>query len=257
VIDLRPGMNNVTVEVAPPAATGNPSGPTITIVGAANNDFLDLHNSVGNDSVTMGAGESFLGGSGNDTIIVSASTIGDQINGGTGAATLYFIGGGTVAMASNLSNIATLYLARSTTAYSVTANSINGLVVQDASVATSDTLTAGGLNQTLTGGGAGKLTMVGGSDTTFKDTATLLHGDTIQNLLAGDQIDITGLGFVPPGSGATTLAFGTTAGGNTLLTVFKGGVSQTQFTIAGSVDQAGFALSTDAAGTGTLLHYNG
>ncbi len=255
-VDLRAGMNNVTVDVAPPAATGNSAPPTITILGAANNDFIDLQNTTGSDSVTMGAGESALGGAGNDTFLVSAATIGDTINGGTGAAELYFIGGGTVTLGANITNIATLYLGKATTSYAATANGIAGLVVQDANTAYADTLTASGANQTLTGGGAGKLTMVGGTDTTFKDSASVLNGDTIRNLLAGDQIDITGLGFVPTGSGATALGF-STSGGNTVVTVNLGATAKTSFTVAGSMDQAGFALGTDTAGTGTLLRYNG
>jgi hypothetical protein len=249
-------MNNVTLNVSPLASTGNAAPPTITIVGAANNDFIDLQNTQGADSVTMGAGESVLGGAGSDTILVSASTITDTINGGTGSAELYFIGGGAVALGSNVTNIATLYLAKATTAYNVTANSIAGLTVQDASIATSDTLTAGGVGQTLAGGGAGKLTMVGAVDTTFKDSAAALNGDTIRNLLAGDQIDITGLGFVASGPGATHLGFGG-SGGNTTVTVTLGGISKTSFTVAGSPDQSGFTLGADAAGTGTLIRYNG
>jgi hypothetical protein len=252
-VDLRAGMNDVTLDVAPAAATANTAAPAITIIGAANNDFIDLQNTTGADSVTMGAGERFLGGAGNDTILVSAATIGDAINGGTGSAELYFIGGGVVTLGSNVTNIKTLDLARSTGSYTATANSIAGLVVQDGNTAYADTLTAGGADQTLTGGGAGKLTMVGAADTTFKDSAALLRGNTIQNLLAGDQIDVTGLGFVASGAGATSLGF-STSGSNTVVTVNSGATS---FTVAGSVDQAGFSLDTDAAGTGTLIRYHG
>ncbi len=255
-VDLRAGMNGVTVSVAPPAATGNTAPPTITIVGAANTDFIDLHDSTGADAVTMGAGESFLGGSGNDTILVTAATIGDAINGGTGAAELYFSGGGAVTLGGNVSNIATLYLAKAAGSYSVTANGISGLAVQDANTLYADTLAAGGARQTLTGGGAGKLTFIGAAQTTFKDSAALLKGDTIQNLLAGDQIDIAGLGFVAGGAGASGLAFGS-GGGNTTVQVDLGSAVQTSFTLAGSVDRGGFSLSADAAGSGTLIRYNG
>jgi hypothetical protein len=250
---LRAGMNGVTVHVAPPAATGNTAPPTITIIGAANNDFIDLHDSTGADAVTMGAGESFLGGSGNDTILVTAATLGDTINGGTGAAELYFSGGGTVTLGGTVSNIATLFLAKAAGSYSVTANSIAGLVVQDANTLYADTLAAGGAGQTLTGGGAGRMTFIGGAQTTFKDSAALLKGDTIRNLLAGDQIDITGLGFV---AGASSLGFGA-SGGNTTLQVYLGSALQTSFTVVGSADHGGFSLSADAAGTGTLIRYGG
>jgi hypothetical protein len=257
-IDLRNGMNGVTLNVAPPAATGNTAPPTVTIIGATNNDFIDLQNSTGADAVTIGAGESFLGSStgGSDTILVTASTISDVINGGNALSELYFSGGGVVALGGNITNIGTLYLAKATSAYTATANSIAGLVMRDANTAYADTLTAGGANQTLTGGGAGKLTMVGAADTTFADTAALLKGDTVQNLTAGDFIDVTGLGFVASGGGATSVGF-SSSGGNTVMSVSLGTASQTSFTVKGSVDQSGFALGADGAGTGTLIRYSG
>jgi hypothetical protein len=251
-------MNNVALVVAPPAATGNSAAPTITITGAANNDTINLSSTTGADSVTMGAGESALGGSGADVFLVTASTISDAINGGTGGAELYFSGGGVVALGSNITNIATLYLAKATSAYTAMANGISGLTVQDASTTTTDTLTAGGANQTLTGGGPGKVTMVGALDTTFKDSAAVFKGDTIQNLLAGDHIDVTGLGFTVAGTAAGQMNLGFAANGsNTTVSVYLGSTLETLFTVSGSIDHSGFTAGADAAGTGTLLRYNG
>ena len=56
--------------------------------------------------------------------------------------------------------------------------------------------TAGAINQTLTGG-AGADTLIGfsGGFDTFKDTAANLNGDTIQNFVASDTIDLTNLAY--------------------------------------------------------------
>ncbi len=127
-VTLRAGENNVTVNVAAANINANnPSQPTITITGAANNDVINL--ATGNDVVTMGAGESAYGGGGNDTFLVSASTISNVvINGGTGASTLWFTGGGVVSLGSdpNITNISTLYLASAATAYTVSAGGASG-----------------------------------------------------------------------------------------------------------------------------------
>ena len=55
---------------------------------------------------------------------------------------------------------------------------------------------AGGIDQTLTGG-AGADTLIGfsGGFDTFKDTAANLNGDTIQNFVVSDTIDLTNLAF--------------------------------------------------------------
>jgi hypothetical protein len=255
-VTLRAGENNVTVNVAAANINANnPSQPTITITGAANNDVINL--ATGNDVVTMGAGESAYGGGGNDTFLVSASTISNVvINGGTGDSTLWFTGGGVVSLGSdpNITNISTLYLASATTAYTVSAGGASGLTVQDASKTTTDQLTAQGSDQTLTGGGAGKLTMTGAIDTTFKDTAALLSGDTIRNWSAGDIVDVTGLAYAASGGGQTTLSFGT-SGGNTTVAVLAGGVQKTSFTLTGSYNPGNFTIGSDG-GTGTAIGYH-
>jgi hypothetical protein len=252
-VTLRAGMNNVTVDVSPGTPNpGNPAASTITITGAANNDLIELAS--GSDTVVMGQGETLQGGSGNDTIMVTASTIGDTINGGTGSSKLWFTGGGVVSLGGNITNIASVYLASSPSGWNFTANTIANMVVQDASTATADTLKAGGLDQTLTGGGAGKLTMIGAAndDTTFKDSAAVFNGDNIQLFTAGDLIDVTGLGFTSQGTGVgqTSLALS-----NGQLVVSVGGVQKTAITLAGSFIQNNFTLGSDG-GTGTLIGYH-
>jgi len=156
VVDLRNGLNAI-VNVSPDS-TFNPNNPhpaVITIVGANNSDTINLAS--GNDIVTVGSpAETVNLGSGNDTIMVTASTIGAMIGNGTGQNTLNPSGGGTMAMGSNISDIAKVLLTPASTPYVFTANGIAGLVVDDAST-TADTLQAGGPHQTLTGGASGKL----------------------------------------------------------------------------------------------------
>jgi Ca2+-binding RTX toxin-like protein len=200
----------------------------------------------------MGAGETLNGGSGNNTIIVTAATIGDTINGGSGRSTLQFGGGGNVTLGSNITNIAVLQLKAAATAYDAVANSIAGLTVLDSDTANADTIQAGGATQTLTGGGAGKLTFIGAANTDFADTITLFNHDTIQNFLVGDSIDLTNLGFTAAGtgSGQTNLSFSSGA-----LSVMLGSAVQTSINIAGSVNAAKFTIGSDG-GAGTLLTYH-
>ena len=126
--------------------------------------------------------------------------------------------------------------------------------MQDGSKTTADSLTAQGSGQTLTGGGAGKLTMTGAFDTTFKDTAALLNGDTVQNWAAGDIIDVTNLAYAASGGSQTTLSFGT-SGGNTTVAVLAGGVQKTSITLTGSYNPENFTIGTDG-GTGTAIGYH-
>jgi hypothetical protein len=249
-VTLRAGENNVAVNVQPGTPNpANPSAMAISITGAANNDVINLGS--GNDTVTLGAGETVNGGSGNDTIVVSAATISDAINGGPGTTRLWFTGGGTYQLGSNLTGLTSVYLASASTAWNVTATTTAGLVLQDASTATTDHLTANGVNQTLTGGGAGKLTMQGALDTTFADTAALLNGDTL-GFAAGDVIDVTNL--LPGGVTVTFAEIGQNTGGT--LTVLTGGVQKAAMTLSGGVfSQSHFSVASDGA-NGTALSYH-
>ncbi|HUN50383.1 MAG TPA: hypothetical protein VMU42_04680, partial [Candidatus Sulfotelmatobacter sp.] len=250
IITLRAGLN-ATINVS--AATLNPANPkpaTITIIGAQNNDVINL--ATGNDSVTLGGvGETVNGGGGNNIFTVSSSTIGATINGGTGTNTLQVTGGGTMAMGSNITGIATVQLTPGTTAYNFTANAISGLTVNDLGTGL-DTITAGGGNQTLTGGAAGKETMVGsasGSDT-FKDATALLNGDTIKNFAAPDDaIDLTDLNSTLVG----TPQFVQSSGTSGVLTVTDG-THTAAITLFGQFVASGFHTQTDG-GTGTLVTY--
>ena len=132
IVYLRDGLD-ATVNAT--AATLNPSNPraaTLTIIGAHNAAVINL--AAGNDTVLVGdTRETVHGGTGNDTIMVSAATINATIDGGTGKSTLYVTGGGTVTMGSSITNITTVLLASAPGNISFIANTEAGLTVVDQS----------------------------------------------------------------------------------------------------------------------------
>ena len=216
---LRAGLN-ATVNVA--SDTTDPS-PTITIIGAANSDVINL--GTGNDTVTLGAGETVNSGGGNNTFKVASATLaGVTINGGAkGTNTLSVTGGGTAAMGTGITGISTVQLASATT---FTANATAGLKIIGSNGA--DHITAGGAGQVLTGGaGADTLTGSSAGSDIFRDTAAGLNNDTIVNLLASDVIDITDLAPTAVISKTTVSATGT------MLTLTSGTTS-TKITLSGS-----------------------
>jgi hypothetical protein len=252
IIYLRDGMN-ATVNVGPATIDpSNPKAPTISIIGAHNAAIINL--SSGNDVVTMGdVLETLHGGTGNDTAIVNKSTIGATIDGGGGVNTLQVKSGGIMAMGNNITNMQKVVLTPEVTAYDFTANAINGLLITDSNTLAFDTIRAGGLNQTLTGGGAGKETMFGfsGGNTTFKNNAATFNNDTIHNFDAPNAaIDITNMNsgnlqpisFVEDGSNT----FGT-------LTV-SDGTRTTALTLFGQFMAQNFHAASDG-GSGTVITY--
>ena len=125
-VTLRAGLN-ATVNVAAVAGGG------ITIIGAANSDVINLGS--GNDTVTLGAGETVNSGGGNNTFKVASASLGSvTINGGTkGTNTLSVTGGGTAVMGAGITGISTVQLASATT---FTANATAGLKIIGAPVPT-------------------------------------------------------------------------------------------------------------------------
>ncbi len=157
-----------------------------------------------------------------------------------------------MAMGNNITNIATVSLSASTVSYNFTANGISGLVVKDASSGI-DTIAAGGTNQTLTGGGAGKETMIGfaGGGDTFKDTAALFNGDAIKNFAAaGDVLDVTDLN---PATVAQPVWTQNTAASGTLS--LTDGTHSASITLFGQFVAAGFHTAPDGSGTGMDITY--
>ncbi len=247
---LRDG-DDATVNVSAAVLTpGNTKAPTINITGAHNAAVINLAS--GNDIVTVGdVRETVHGGSGTDQIFVTSATIGATIDGGSsGHSSLIVGGGGTMVMGSNITDIAAVSLSAASTPYNFTANAISGLVVSDQSTGL-DTLTAGGANQTLTGGAAGHETMVGssaGSDT-FKNTAALFNGDTIVGFgAANDVIDLTNLTF----TGQTPQFVQNGSSGTLSIT---DGTHSAAITLFGQFAAAGFQAQSDgASGTDIIYH---
>ena len=251
MVVLRDGMNTVTVNVAPAALDPhNPNPATITIIGANNNDVINLAS--GADTVVMGsAAETVNGGSGADTIIVDGSTIGATINGGTsGKSVLEVRGGGTVTMGGSVTNIAEVALDKSDHAWTFTANATAGLVVDDQSDK-SDTLVAGAAGQTLEGGAGGKETFVGfgSGKTTYADDAKHLNGDTIDNFSDGDAIDVQGLAF----DSKTQVSFKATSATSGILTISENGHIAAKVALFGQLAAATFTAQSDGAGGALIL----
>ena len=238
---LRAGLN-ATVNVASDT-TATDTSPTITIIGAANSDVINL--GPGNDTVTLGAGETVNSGGGNNIFKVASATLGNvTINGGTkGTNTLSVTGGGTATMGAGITGITTVQLASATT---FTANATTGLTIVGSTGA--DKITAGGADQVLTGGaGADTLTGSSAGDDIFRDTAADLNGDTIANLLASDVIDITNLAPT-----TAIISKSTVSAASTVLTLTSGTTSS-KITLSGSY-QGSFALAADGTG-GTDLTF--
>ena len=240
-VTLRTGLN-ATVNVASDT-TATDTSPTITITGAANSDVINLGS--GNDTVTVGAGETVNSGGGNNTFKVTSANVGNvTINGGTkGTNTLSVTGGGTATMGAGITGITTVQLASATT---FTANATTGLTIVGSTGA--DKITAGGAGQVLTGGaGANTLTGSSAGNDIFRDTAADLNGDTIANLLASDVIDITNLAPT-----TAVISKSTVSAASTVLTLTSGTTSS-KITLSGSY-QGSFALAADGTG-GTDLTF--
>jgi Ca2+-binding RTX toxin-like protein len=161
---------------------------------------------------------------------------------GLGAnSTLDITTGGTIALNAG-TDVGTVKLSA---ASNLTLNGMQFIAVGSSG---NDTITAGGIGQTLTGG-AGADTLIGfsGGFDTFSDTAAHLNGDTIKNFLTSDTIDLTNLAFA--GSTVTAVA----SGANTKVTV-TAGTTKSSFTLAGSFTASGFQLASDGA-TGAFLKY--
>jgi len=249
-VTLRDGLD-ATVNVAPAILNaGNPKPATITITGAHNADVINLAS--GNDTVVVGdTRETIAGGTGNDTILVTASTIGASIDGGSGHSTLEVTGGDNIVMGSNVVDISSVVLALAPGNLSFIANAQAGLVVNDASHG-ADTLQAGGPDQTLSGG-TGQNTLVGftGGGTTFLDLAAAINGDTIVNFGAvSDVIDITDINYA-----SATYSFVENGAGTAGTLSVSDGTHSASMTLVASFSPVRFHLASDG-GTGTAITYH-
>jgi hypothetical protein len=252
IVVLRPGLDaTINVEQDANLNPNNPELAAITIDGAANSDTINLAS--GNDVVTVGGPNEIVNlGAGNDTINVNAATIEATIGNGTGRNTLDVTGGETMAMGANIVDISSVLLASASTAYHFTANAISGLIIDDASTSTSDSLIAGGADQILTGGGAGKVEFTGSSAgyDTFKDTSALFNHDTIAGFgYNGDVIDLTDMNA----ANIKPLSWSQNTGGSGTLTV-SDGVHTAAITLLGQYMASAFHPASDG-GMGTAITY--
>jgi hypothetical protein len=253
IVVLRAGLDaTVNVEADANLNPSNPKAATITIVGAANHDTINLAS--GNDVVTVGSGETVNMGSGYNTIILNAQTIGAATTGGgTGQNTLDVTGGGTMQMGASITDISKVVLSSASSAYHFTANSISGLTITDNNTTIADALTAGGANQTLTGGGAGKMqffSAASGHDT-FKDAAALFNHDTITGF--GDNGDVIDLPDVTL-TGLKPLSYVQNTGTSGTLTV-SDGAHTAAITLVGVYMTSDFHSGPDG-GLGTAITYH-
>ena len=200
--------------------------------------------STGGDTITLGAPtQSVIAGGANETIKATAANAGASISGLGANSTLDITTGGTITLNAT-TDVNTVQLSAAST---LTLNKMSFIAVGSSG---NDKITAGGIDQTLTGGaGTDTLTGYSGGLDIFKDTAAHLNGDTIAGFVASDTIDLTNL--APAGATLTTATTTTTAGVNTKFTVVSGG-TKSVFTVGGSWTSSGFVLATDGTG-GTLL----
>ena len=193
-ITLRAGLD-LTVNVAadPAMNAANPAKPTIVIIGADNNDVINL--ATGNDIVTLGGiGETVNGGGGNNVFNVTASTIGAHINGGVGKNTLAVSGGGTVTMGSSIAQISTVTLGLTTgsAAYNFTANAIAGMAILDNTAGT-NTIPLGAATQSVN---------MNGAKDKVKASAAFASA-LIKGGAAGASLEITSGGTIALNAGTT------------------------------------------------------
>ena len=172
---------------------------------------------------------------------MSAANAGALVSGLGANSTLDITSGGTITLSAN-TDVTTVKLTSASTLI------LNGMAFITADGSTGkDTIQAGGIDQTLTGGG-GADTLIGfsGGYDTFRDTAANLNGDTISNFINTDTIDLTNILY-----GTAETVSSVTKGANTSVTVTSG-TTKSVFTMAGSWSSSGFHLASDGA-SGTFL----
>jgi hypothetical protein len=215
-------------------------GASVIVVGAANNDVINLGS--GNAVVYLGgAGETVNGGSGNETFVGTVATIGETVAGGSGTNVLKIQGGGTLAMGGNITGMQSVFLDNAAS-YDFTANATAGLVIH-----------AGTVNDTIAVGAASQA--VFGSTGTLTVQAAAAQGGAAVYGVAGSAttLAITTGGTVALNAGDRNLAVQLAAGDtlalplNGSVAVRGGGGDDTLTAIAGRL----FAGQTIAPGGGT------
>jgi Ca2+-binding RTX toxin-like protein len=244
VAESASGTTSVTLRNNTSAAVdvGSVAGGSITILGAANSDVIDLGS--GTDTITLGGkSETVNGGSGTDTFDVTAKTIAAAIHGGTGTNLLDVTGTGTVTMGASITGSfasATL-LAGGTT---FTANAQHGLAI----VATTgtDTIRVGDASQSVTG-----------PATVHVLATTATAGALISGVHAGSTLELVNGG--PAALNASTTGITVTLDKASNLTLSRMGAITAIGSAGNDVITAGAQgqTLTGGAGTDTLVGYSG
>ena len=190
VINLRNGTD-LTLTLTS-AATNQQSAGAI-IDGANNDDTIYL--GAGSDVVHVGgAGETVIGGSGNDVFYVNSASIGATIEAGSGTSALFVQGGGTMTMGANITGIHNVFLQNAGTSYDFTANATAGMVIH-----------ASGDNDTIVAGSASQ-TVVGSTGNLDVQASAANAGVGVRSGTGTNELDITS-------GGTATLNSGDNAGG--------------------------------------------
>ena len=241
---LRAGQSATVNVQSIAAAAGNTNTPGVTLYGANDSDVINL--GAGADLVTLGsAAETVNGGAGLGTIQATATTAGALLKGGSGGLTLNITGGGVASLNAGDSGLAAVNLRASGGAFTFTANVQTSLWVNDLNTY-ADIITASAARQTITGGAAGQLTMIAsaaGGDT-FRDSASLINGDTIKGFAgAGNIIDVTDLT-----ASKLTATFTENAAGTAGQLNLTDGTHSASITLFGQFMAAGFSGTAASAG---------
>ena len=202
--------------------------------------------SAGGDTITLGAPtQSVIAGGPNETVKATAANAGAAISGLGANSTLRITTGGTIALNAT-TDVTTVKLT------SASILMLNGMQFITAIGSTgSDTIQAGAINQTLSGGG-GTDTLIGflGGDDTFSGTAAQLNGETIQNFTSTDVINFTNLTYA-----ATDTVTAVASGANTNVTV-TAGATKSAILLAGAYSASNFHLSAGIVAGTTNLTYS-
>jgi hypothetical protein len=227
------------------------TGAGIVISGAANSDQIHLGD--GADTLTVGgAGESVIGGSGSDLIILPVAYRAASLNGG-GAGTLELTGGGAITLGSNISGFGQLKLAKALTNWSVALNAESGLAVTDLNTGGSgDVVTLHDSSQSVTDVAGSVLTvnltaadasaLVLGASGAI--TAIALAGGGSAQLNDGDAnlvVEMAAGGVLELGAGSNITAYGG-AGPDTII---AGGAQQTLSGAGGANSLTGSSAGYD------------
>jgi len=185
------------------------------------------------------------GGAGPLIVNAAAAAAGARIIGGAGGVTLTITGGGAAALNTADIGLSVITLQASSSAFNFTANAEAGLTINDLNTG-ADTIAAGGTLETVTGGGAGRLTMIAsatGGDT-FRNAAALFNGDSINGFASSNNvIDVTNVS-----ASKVTATFVENAAGTAGQLNLSDGTHSASITLFGQFMAAGFSGSAAAAG---------